>query len=205
MPFSAVVAILLSYLVGAIPFGLLVSRSSGIDIRTQGSKNIGATNVARLLGKKMGGLTLLLDICKGCLPMLLVSFFVSDLEQGNLIIGLCGAASVLGHMFPVYLGFRGGKGVATGLGVFLYLAPAAVLGCLLVFVAAVYFSGFVSLGSLLASAAVIPWLLLLDAPAWKIYLALFVVVLIWIKHYQNIGRLLTGQEKSWKKKAEGTR
>lgn len=202
MPLTAVVYILLSYLTGAIPFGLLVSRSSGIDIRTKGSKNIGATNVSRLLGKKMGAITLVLDVCKGCIPMLLVSFLVSDMEQGNLIVALCGAASVVGHMFPVYLGFKGGKGVATGLGVFLFLAPLAVLGCLLVFLATVFLSGFVSLGSLLASAAVIPLLWLLDAPAWKIYLALFVAVLIWIKHHQNISRLLTGTEKSWKMKSE---
>lgn len=202
MPFPAVVYILLSYLAGAVPFGLLVSRSSGIDIRTRGSKNIGATNVSRLLGKKLGAITLVLDICKGCIPMLLVSMLVSDMEQGNLIVALCGAASVLGHMFPVYLGFRGGKGVATGLGVFLFLAPLAVLGCLLVFAGTVYLSGFVSLGSLLASAAVVPWLLFLDAPAWKVYLALFVAVLIWGKHYQNIGRLLSGTEKSWKMKTE---
>lgn len=201
MPLYAVVYILLSYLIGAIPFGLLVSRSSGIDIRTKGSKNIGATNVSRLLGKKMGAITLVLDICKGCIPMLLVSLLVGDMEHGNLVVALCGAASVVGHMFPVYLGFKGGKGVATGLGVFLFLAPLAVLGCLLVFLITVYFSGFVSLGSLLASAAVIPWLLLLNAPAWKIYLALFVAILIWIKHYQNINRLLTGTEKSWKMKA----
>lgn len=193
--------ILASYLVGAIPFGVLLSRSSGIDIRTEGSRNIGATNVTRLLGKKLGMLTLLADVAKGYFPMFIVARLLPDSPEKMTIIALCGAATVLGHMFPVYLGFKGGKGVATGLGVFLFLAPKAVLLCLLVFGAAVGLSGFVSLGSLLGSLAVIPGLWLLHEPAWKIVLASFVVLLIWFKHSQNITRLLRGTEKNWKKKA----
>jgi acyl phosphate:glycerol-3-phosphate acyltransferase len=193
--------ILASYLVGAIPFGVLLSRSSGIDIRTEGSRNIGATNVTRLLGKKLGMLTLLADVAKGYFPMFIVARLLPDSPEKMTIIALCGAATVLGHMFPVYLGFKGGKGVATGLGVFLFLAPKAVLLCLLVFGAAVGLSGFVSLGSLLGSLAVIPGLWLLHEPAWKIVLASFVVLLIWFKHSQNITRLLRGTEKNWKQKA----
>ena len=199
---TAIFSIFAAYLLGAVPFGLLLSRGSGIDIRTQGSKNIGATNVARLLGKKIGALTLAFDVLKGFAPMFLAALLVQDDPQRDLIIALCGAASVLGHMFPVYLRFKGGKGVATALGAFLYLAPLAVLGCLLVFVAAVYLSGFVSLGSLLGSASILLWLILLHAPIWKLGLAAFIVVMIWGKHYQNIGRLVRGTEKSWKKKAE---
>jgi glycerol-3-phosphate acyltransferase PlsY len=105
-------------------------------------------------------------------------------------------------MFPVYLRFKGGKGVATALGAFLYLAPLAVLGCLLVFVASVYLFGFVSLGSLLGSASILLWLFLLQAPAWNLWLAAFIVLMIWIKHYPNIGRLVRGTEKTWKKKVE---
>ena len=191
--------ILASYLVGAIPFGLLLTKGSGIDIRSQGSKNIGATNVSRLLGKKLGILTLLADIVKGFGPMFLAAQLLDAYSYQITIIAMCGAASVLGHMFPVYLGFKGGKGVATGLGVFLFLAPWAVLICLAVFVAVVALSGFVSLGSLLGSLAVMPALWLLQEPAWKILLAAFVVVMIWIRHHQNIGRLLQGTEKSWKK------
>jgi glycerol-3-phosphate acyltransferase PlsY len=193
--------VIASYLVGAIPFGLLLSRHTGVDIRSQGSKNIGATNVSRLLGKKLGACTLLLDIAKGYLPMFLAGQLLGDVPERNLVIGFCGAASIIGHMFPVYLGFKGGKGVATGLGVFLFLAPKALLICLVVFVVAVWLSGYVSLGSLLASAAILPGLVLFGEPGWKLYLAGFVVVMIWIKHYQNIGRLLTGTEKSFKKKA----
>jgi glycerol-3-phosphate acyltransferase PlsY len=200
MPPLAIFLIIASYLVGAIPFGLLLSKRSGVDIRAQGSKNIGATNVARLLGKKLGILTLLADIAKGFTPLFVAGRLLpADAQQGT-ALALCGAATVLGHMFPVYLGFRGGKGVATGLGVFLYLAPKALLGCLLVFVAVVGLSGFVSLGSLLGSLAVLPGLWLLEEPAWKIVLASLVVALIWLKHHQNIDRLLQGNEKSWRKK-----
>jgi len=196
-----ILCVLLSYLLGAIPFGLLVSRGSGIDIRTQGSKNIGATNVARLLGKKMGALTLALDMFKGYLPMFVAALLLQNGPNRDLFIALCGAATVLGHMFPVYLRFKGGKGVATALGAFLYLAPLAAVGCLLVFVVSVYLSGFVSLGSLLGSVSILVWLLVLQVPAWKLGLAAFIVLLIWIKHGQNIGRLLHGTEKSWQKKA----
>ena len=202
MNITALLCILGSYLLGAIPFGLLLSRGSGIDIRTQGSRNIGATNVARLLGKKKGALTLGLDVLKGFLPMFVASLLVQADPHRDLIIALCGASTVLGHMFPVYLRFKGGKGVATALGAFLFLAPLAVLGCLLVFVAVVYLSGFVSLGSLLGSLSILLWLLLLQVPAWKMGLAAFIVLMIWIKHHQNIGRLLRGTEKTWKKKVE---
>jgi glycerol-3-phosphate acyltransferase PlsY len=194
--------IALSYFLGAIPFGLVLSRRSGIDIRTEGSKNIGATNVTRLLGKKMGALTLICDLLKGFLPMFIAARLLEGSSGAELAVALCGAASVLGHMFPVYLGFKGGKGVATALGAFLYLAPLAVLGCLTVFLASVYLSGFVSLGSLLGSLSILLWLPLLHAPAWKLWLAAFIVVMIWIKHAQNIGRLLRGTEKSWKRKTE---
>lgn len=197
-----ILCVILSYFVGSIPFGLVLSRRSGVDIRTEGSKNIGATNVTRLLGKKMGAMTLLGDLLKGYLPMFIAARLMQGTNGSELVIALCGAASVLGHMFPVYLGFKGGKGVATALGAFLYLAPLAVLGCLAIFIASVYFSGFVSLGSLLGSASILLWLPLLHAPAWKLWLATFIVVMIWIKHYQNIGRLLHGTEKPWKRKVE---
>jgi len=202
MFFTASACILGSYLIGAIPFGLLVSRSSGIDIRTQGSKNIGATNVARLLGTKLGALTLGCDMLKGLLPMFAASLLLGDHPDRDLLIALCGAATVMGHMFPVYLRFKGGKGVATALGAFLFLAPPAVLSCLLVFLVSVFLSGYVSLGSLLGSASILVVLLVLQVPAWKFWLAAFIVLLIWIKHYPNIRRLLDGTEKSWQRKPQ---
>ena len=198
----ALVCLAGSYLIGAIPFGLLFSKGSGIDIRTQGSKNIGATNVTRLLGKKMGAMTLVCDMLKGFVPMFITALVIEPSSGRDLIIALCGAASVLGHMFPMYLGFKGGKGVATALGAFLYLAPLAVLGCVAVFAFSVALSGFVSLGSLLASMSMLVWLLVLQVPTWKLGLAGFIVAMIWIKHRENIGRLLSGTEKSWRKKAE---
>lgn len=196
--------ILCSYCIGSIPFGLVLSRGTGIDIRSEGSKNIGATNVTRLLGKKLGTLTLLCDLLKGYLPMLIAAHLLKGTSSQHLAIALCGAAAVLGHMFPIYLRFKGGKGVATALGAFLYLAPLAVVGCLLVFIALVYFSGFVSLGSLLGSLSILLWLPLLHAPHWKLWLAAFIVAMIWIKHAHNISRLLNGTEKTWKRKNGNT-
>ncbi len=189
-----------SYLIGAVPFGLLLSRGRGINIREHGSKNIGATNVSRLLGKKLGFLTFLLDCAKGYFPMFAAGLLLGDTPSRNSIIGFCGAAAVIGHMFPIYLRFKGGKGVATGLGVFLYLAPTALLLCTAVFIGTVAATGFVSLGSLLASAAMPPCLYFFEEPVWKFSLTWFVVLMIWDKHYQNIGRWLQGAEPSFKKK-----
>jgi glycerol-3-phosphate acyltransferase PlsY len=198
MQFSHFFFIVLSYFIGAIPFGLLLSRGRGINIREQGSKNIGATNVSRLLGKKLGFLTFLLDCAKGYVPIFFAGLLLDHALNPH-AVALCGAAAVIGHMFPVYLGFKGGKGVATGLGVFLYLAPLAVLLSVLVFVAAVASTGFVSLGSLLGSAVILPCVYFFDEPTWKLILAAFIVVMIWIKHHENISRLLKGTEKSFKK------
>ena len=112
---------------------------------------------------------------------------------------LCGVMAVVGHMFPVYLGFKGGKGVATALGVFLFLSPPAIAISLVVFVAAVAVSGFVSAGSLLAAGLFPLWLFLLGQPLPLIVTGSTIGVLIWIKHHENIARLLQGKEKSWKK------
>ncbi|WP_136799137.1 MULTISPECIES: glycerol-3-phosphate 1-O-acyltransferase PlsY [Desulfosediminicola] len=193
--------IILSYLLGAVPFGLLIGKMAGKDVRTEGSKNIGATNVSRLLGKKLGFVTLVCDCLKGYLPMLLAAAILKDAPNSEIIVPLCGVAAVVGHMFPVYLGFKGGKGVATGLGVFLYLSPVAILISFVVFAASVALSGFVSVGSLLASALMVIWLWLLGHSAIQILTAAVVAGLIWFKHHENIGRLLKGEEKSWKKKA----
>ncbi len=200
MTVLTIITVIAAYFIGAVPSGLIISRNSGIDIRTRGSGNIGATNVARLLGKKYGLATLLADIAKGYLPMLAAGLIHAGNPRFPLIMSLCGAAVVLGHMFPVYLRFRGGKGVATALGVFLYLSPPALLCSLLVFAAAVAASGYVSLGSLAASALIPLWIQLFDGAVWKTTLAVFLALCIWFKHHQNIGRLLRGTEKSWKKK-----
>lgn len=190
----------LSYLIGAIPFGLVVGKVAGIDVRQHGSKNIGATNVSRTLGKKLGFLTLVLDVLKGLLPMAAASAILAEHPAVDLYVSGCGIAAVCGHMFPVYLGFKGGKGVATGLGVFLYFSPFAIFISLLIFIGAVAFTGFVSAGSLLASGFFPLWLYFLGADRVVIIAAGIVAVLIWFKHHENIRRLLRGEEKSWKKK-----
>ncbi|MCJ7602145.1 MAG: glycerol-3-phosphate 1-O-acyltransferase PlsY [Desulfobulbaceae bacterium] len=190
--------ILISYLVGSIPFGLLLGKLAGIDVRKDGSGNIGATNVSRLLGKKIGAVTLLLDAGKGLLPM--VAAGALGFEQN--IVMLCGAAAFIGHLFPLYLKFRGGKGVATALGIFLYLSPLALLICAVAFFVAVFLSGFVSLGSLIAAGLMPAVVFFQHGRGSCFYLAIFICLLIWIKHRSNIVQLMHGEEKSWKKKKE---
>jgi glycerol-3-phosphate acyltransferase PlsY len=189
-------AIVLAYLVGSIPFGLLLGKMAGVDVRGSGSRNIGATNVTRLAGKKFGAVTLILDAAKGLLPMAAAQAAGASAQT----VLLCGAAAFVGHCYPVYLGFRGGKGVATALGVFLFLDLAAVAGGIALFVAVVALFGYVSLGSLAAAALVALLVLLRQGPGAASFLAFFVAGLIWLKHHENIGRLLAGQEKSFKKK-----
>jgi glycerol-3-phosphate acyltransferase PlsY len=147
-------------------------------------------------------MTLACDVAKGYLPMLLASVLLSESEAKNLIISLCGLMAVIGHMFPVYLKFKGGKGVATGLGVFLFLSPLAIVLSVVVFIAAVYFTGFVSVGSLLSSAAMPIWIYLFQGAGGTTLTAAAVATLIWCKHHENIRRLLKGEEKSWKKKQQ---
>lgn len=190
---------LLGYFLGSIPFGLVISKLAGTDVRKQGSKNIGATNVSRVLGKKLGFLTLVLDCLKGYLSMYLAAVFLPEADSVELIVALSGIMAVVGHMFPIFLKFRGGKGVATGLGVFLFLSPAAIAISLVVFIGSVILTGFVSVGSLLASGLIPLWLYLLGCSKVTITASAVVALLIWIKHHENIGRLLKGEEKSWKK------
>ncbi|MEN8190194.1 MAG: glycerol-3-phosphate 1-O-acyltransferase PlsY [Thermodesulfobacteriota bacterium] len=188
-----------SYLVGAIPFGLLVGRLSGVDVRSSGSGNIGATNVSRLLGKKLGVITLLLDLIKGFAPTCIAALTLSHDDNRLFLAALCGLAAVIGHMFPVYLRFKGGKGVATALGVFLFLKPLAILISLVVFIASVALSGFVSVGSLAASGLIPLWIALLNGEPRILAVTVVIAALIWFQHRSNIMRLIRGEEKSWKK------
>ena len=198
--------IIISYLIGSIPSGLILSKATGVDIRTSGSGNIGATNVTRLLGKKLGVLTLVGDVLKAVIPMLAAHWYflrsgmATKPHEVDLAVSLCGGAAFLGHLFPIYLKFKGGKGVATALGVFIILEPLAVLISLFIFIAVVYFSGFVALGSLIVSALMTLWIWLLGGSPNHVFLAFFIGVLIWLKHIDNIKRLLEGTEKSWRNK-----
>jgi len=187
-----------SYLIGSIPFGLVLGRFAGIDVRKAGSGNIGATNVNRLLGKKMGAITLAGDALKALLPTAAAAWFFREAASRELVTVLCGGAAFLGHLYPVYLRFQGGKGVATALGLFLYLQPFAVLAAVLLFGGVVALSGYVSMGSLAASAAMPLLVWLLGGTPAVVWLATVVAVFVWIKHRSNIVRLLKHEENSWK-------
>jgi glycerol-3-phosphate acyltransferase PlsY len=180
-----------AYLLGAVPFGLLVARSAGDDVRETGSGNIGATNVARTAGKPLGVLTLVLDALKGAAPVLVADHV---LHAPNWALVVAGLVAVLAHMFPIYLSFRGGKGVATALGVFLALTPASAGVAVLVFAVVVAPFRVVSIGSLTASVALTTATVWLDGRPEVIGLAGAVTVLVFIRHAGNIRRLLKRTE-----------
>ena len=186
-----------SYLLGAIPTGLVLTQLfSATDIRAGGSGNIGATNVTRLLGKKFGVLTLLGDMLKGFLPVYIGALLFPDANGGTdyMILSIFGLAAFLGHLFPVYLKFKGGKGVATGFGIFACLAPAPLVLVLVLFVIIVAVSRYVSLGSL-SAAIVLPLLIIFYGyPLPVVALGIVLGFLVFIKHQDNIQRLLQGTE-----------
>ncbi|MEW6300844.1 MAG: glycerol-3-phosphate 1-O-acyltransferase PlsY [Thermodesulfobacteriota bacterium] len=185
--FSAVV---LAYLCGSIPTGVLIARRRGIEVRRVGSGNIGATNVARSVGKTAGLLTLVGDMAKGLLPVLLARFFA----LGDLVLVCVAVAALFGHICSPFLGFSGGKGVATGLGVFLGLAPLAILLALLFFLVTFAVSRIVSLASVVA-AAVTPLLVLgLSYPLPYVIAGFVIAGVIILRHHENIARLRKGQE-----------
>ena len=186
--------VVIAYLVGAIPFGLVVSGiyDRSIDIRKVGSGNIGATNVARTLGKGAGALTLLLDAGKAILVLALTRFVMG--ASADIWLALVGGAAFLGHVFPVYLRFKGGKGVATALGIVLFLSPVAALALMALFFAALLLVRYVSVGSICAAAGLPVLMVFLEKPRPCFYLALLIFFVVIISHRQNIHRLLTGRE-----------
>jgi acyl phosphate:glycerol-3-phosphate acyltransferase len=195
-----VAAIVASYLLGSIPAAYLAGKSRGIDLRKHGSGNLGATNVIRVLGTKIGLLVFAFDMAKGALPVALFPRWVTAPPppvSDPIAIGiLCGIAAIVGHVRPVYLNFgRGGKGVATAAGVFLALAPVQTTLALLIFAVVLLSSGFVSLGSL-TSAAVLPILLGVTVGVRSPLFAISVVVALFVfwTHRANIVRLRNGEE-----------
>lgn len=192
--------LILSYLVGSIPIGILISkRYSSIDIRKAGSGNIGATNVARVVGKKAGFITLIGDMAKGALPVLTFLIFVgADTWQKQTIVALAGFCAFLGHLFPVFLKFKGGKGVATATGIFLILSPTAVLVATLIFFIVVWLWRYVSLASLSASISMPILIGLFTDKKVYVFLAIAISLLIFYKHKDNIKRLLSGTENKFK-------
>jgi acyl phosphate:glycerol-3-phosphate acyltransferase len=186
-----------AYLLGSIPFGLLVAKVfGGGDVRKAGSGNVGATNVARVAGPLAGILTLVLDAAKGSAAVWLAAHFSGEVAGWMVLAGL---AALIGHCFPVWLRFHGGKGVATAAGVFLMLSPLALLGSLLLFLIVVMFSRYVSLGSIAAAAAMPLLIYFLWAPRHAPPLivtfgAFAAAMLIVYKHDTNIQRLVEGRE-----------
>ena len=191
-----IVALVLSYLSGSIPFAAIAGRLRGVDLRKQGSGNLGATNVFRVLGWKIGLLVFLADALKGALPVLYLPPRIVSSREPIVWAIACGIAAIAGHVRPVFLKLRrGGKGVATAAGVFFALAPVPMVVTFAVFVVVVLATGYVSLGSML-SAIVLPALLLATlGPRSPLFLVSAVIALfVFWTHRANIGRLRRGEE-----------
>ena len=203
---TTAIAAIISYLAGAIPCGLLIGFYNGVDIRKVGSGNIGATNVTRSVSPLAGKLCFFCDFVKGMLPVLLVQAFI----PGNPLAAIiCGLAAILGHMFPVYLKFKGGKGISTAAGVAIALAPLPLLTALAIWGAVFYISRYVSLASIIAAvmlpvSAIIYALLKVGGSVatsrQTIIFFCIIAVLAVVKHTSNIKRLLNGTESRFEKK-----
>lgn len=207
-PVIEILACLAAYLAGSIPFGLLIGKLVfGIDIREKGSGNIGATNVSRTFGAKWGVICLVLDALKGLLPVWLIPMAVAQTEatsSGQLMGVLCGLATIIGHMFPCWLKFKGGKGVATSLGVVLILAPIGSAAGFVAFVIMTALMRIIALSSITAAVAFgAAQMFVLRASLFgeSLPLALFSLAvpgLIIVRHKSNIGRLWRGEEPKFK-------
>lgn len=195
MPIGIFIA-LFGYLLGSVPTGLILTKLfSKVDPRKIGSKNIGATNIFRTAGRSLGIFTLVGDLLKGAIPVVIAIQW----GESNLWIAVSGLSPFLGHIFPIFLGFKGGKGVATALGVYFVISPIAVLIELLVFAGIVWKWRFISLGSI-ACATTIPILIAFfrsDSQAYFI-ISVIMAALILYRHQPNISRLLQGTENKWK-------
>jgi acyl phosphate:glycerol-3-phosphate acyltransferase len=188
-----------AYLLGSIPFGLLLVKwVKGVDVRTQGSGNIGMTNVWRVAGAKWGIATLLLDISKGALAIWLANHFTAN---NDLFAVLSGLAVLIGNIFPIFLKFKGGKGIGVSVGVFFSLLPLESTVGLSLFVLAVLATRMISVGSLLGVTAMATLTLYHQGPTWYSGLALFAALMVWWTHRQNIRRIIGGTESKIGKKA----
>lgn len=182
--------ILFAYLIGGIPFGLILGRIfADVDIRSHGSGNIGATNVNRILGRKLGAATLLCDVLKALIPSLLARIFL----ETELQVAAVGLSAVLGHCFPIYLQFKGGKGVATAFGAFLVMSPIAAAIAIVIWIVAFRVSKISAMGAL-AAAGAIPILVYFEK-SWKVALVAFIISLVVIlRHKENIERMRNKSE-----------
>ncbi len=192
--------IIFAYLIGSIPTALIVSkRFFGIDIRDYGSGNMGATNTFRVLGSRYGTMVMVFDILKGMAAVALFNFIPyylhHELDRTNFILGL-GLAAVAGHIFPIFAGFRGGKGIATLLGMILAVQPVIAVSCIGVFVLVLYLTRYVSLSSILAAVFLpicVLWIWNENEVLYRVF-ALIVALLVIVTHQKNIGRILRGVE-----------
>ncbi len=214
----SIVFLVLSYLIGSIPFGLIIGKAiKGIDIREYGSGNIGSTNAIRVLGKKVGYLVFICDVFKGMLVIIILKLLDSNgVWTTPIEFFFYGAAAIIGHSFSIFLNFKGGKAVATSLGVVLILTPISAIACLIVFLIILLISGYVSLASTGATLTVIitTWILyaigyqatnvldyFISSPGLLVATCYTVLSsLIILKHTKNYKRLLNGTESSFKKK-----
>jgi len=198
-----IIGILLSYFIGSIPTAyIFVKVITGMDIRKHGSGNVGATNAARVLGKLPAFFVLVLDIFKGIFAVtILAGIFISRVDAPpELIKAVFGFSVVCGHVFNIFMRFKGGKGVATSTGVFIGVAPLAVLAGAVCFLITVFFTRYVSLGSVIASVVIPFYMLAAKYPNFYIVLSALVCIIIAAKHKANIKRLLMGTERKVFKK-----
>jgi glycerol-3-phosphate acyltransferase PlsY len=190
-----------AYFLGSIPFGLLLARYKGINLLKYGSGNIGATNVTRIIGKRWGLLALIADFLKGFLPVIACMQVMAGEPDLDFWIAFTGISSVLGHCYSIFLGFKGGKGVATAAGVLTVICPFAISIALIVFIIVLAKWGYVSAGSL-ASATFTAILMYFLCPVLELkFMAWVIACVIWIRHVENIKRLTKGEEKGWKTKS----
>ncbi len=198
--------LILTYFIAAIPFGLLVAKIYGnVDIRQVGSKNIGATNVTRILGKKLGFVTLILDGFKGAAMVIIARFTFGEISNLHQFLALVAGVAVVGHIYPIYLNFKGGKGVATAIATLFALdfGTGFLVGSFWLMAFCLFrISSVASILGIISSIIISNYF---DAPPAQTFLCIFLAVLITYKHKENIVRLLTGEEKSFSAKSKDSK
>jgi len=185
-----VVLLVISFILGSIPFGIIIAKAKGVDLKKVGSGNVGATNVLRSLGKWPAVLTLLGDVLKGTAAVAIGRY----LGVGPVYEGLAGISAILGHNFSLFLGFRGGKGVATSLGVLSIFSPQTALVTFIIWLVVVIFTKYSSLGAIV-SFGLLPINILLFNGKERLLAAILITILIFIRHRENIQRLMNGTER----------
>ena len=194
-PEQKILLIILSYLIGSISTSIILCKIKKVDIHSVGSGNAGATNTVRALGKKYGGLVLIFDILKGAIPTIIAC----ELSPESLTLPiLCAFGVVIGHVFPIYFSFKGGKGAATIIGTILIIFPIGALICFIVWISTIILTGYVGLATILAS-IIFPISILILGKLNLMYFGITAMIFILIAHYKNFNRLLNGKENRFNK------